>query len=90
MSHIVIFMIFHIVICMYYYRLASGLLRVGGTKQSSAEWLWRLAHGCWSPLPTYRILCDARSDDLLGRICHPFCSVSVTPSKARLSGFGYQ
>ena len=40
MSHIVIFMIFHIVICMYYYRLASGLLRVGGTKQSSAEWLW--------------------------------------------------
>ena len=37
MSHIVIFMIFHIVICMYYYRLASGLLRVGDTKQSSAE-----------------------------------------------------
>ena len=51
------------------------------------EWFWRLAHGCWSPLPTYRILCDAGSDDLLGRICHPVCSVSVTPSKARLIGF---
>ena len=34
MSHIVIFMIFHIVICMYYYRLASGLLRVGGMHQA--------------------------------------------------------
>jgi len=50
MSHIVIFMIFHIVICMYYYRLASGLLRVGGTKQSSAEWLW-LPVKVFIPLP---------------------------------------
>ena len=41
MSHIVIFMIFHIVICMYYYRSASGLLRVCNTKQSPAEWLWQ-------------------------------------------------
>ena len=47
----------------------------------------QLAHRCWSPLPTNRILCDAGSDDLLGRICHPVCSVSVTPSKARLIGF---
>ncbi len=148
MSHIVIFMIFHIVICMYYYRLASGLLRVGGTKQSPAdrlllqmedsvhchrekhqgftslhsavshsdnevgkhiykwwharwlyrtqadacgsraiEWFWRLAHGCWSPLPTYRIVCDAGSDDLFWKMWHPVCSVSVTPSKSRLIGF---
>ena len=47
----------------------------------------QLAHRCWSPLPTNRILCDAGSDDLLGRICHPVCSVSATPSKARLIGF---
>ena len=40
MSHIVIFMIFHIVICMYYYRSASGLLHVCDTKQSSADWFW--------------------------------------------------
>ena len=39
------------------------------------------------PPPTNRISCDAGSDDLLGRICHPVCSVSVTPSKARLIGF---
>ena len=52
------------------------------------EWFIQLAHRCWSPLPTYRISCDAGSDDLLGRICHPVCSVSVTPSKARLIGFG--
>ena len=51
------------------------------------EWFRRLAHGCWSPLPTYRISCDAGSDDLLGRMCHPVCSVSATPSKARLNGF---
>ncbi len=51
------------------------------------EWFIRLAHRCWSPLQTYRILCDAGSDDLLGRICHPVCSVSVTPSKAQLIGF---
>ena len=51
------------------------------------EWFIRLAHRCWSPLPTYRIACDAGSDDLLGRICHPVCFVSVTPSKARLIGF---
>ena len=39
---------------------------------------------------SYRIVCDAGSDDLLWRICHPVCSVSVTPSKARLIGFGYK
>ena len=54
------------------------------------EWFWRLAHRCWSPLPTYRIACDAGSDDLLGRMCHPVCSVSMTPSKARLIGFCYE
>ena len=54
------------------------------------EWFWKLAHRCWSPLPTYCILCDAGSDDLFGRICHPVCSVSVTPSKVRLIGFGYE
>ena len=42
------------------------------------KWFRQLAHRCWSPLPTYRILCDAGSDGLLGRICHPVCSVSVT------------
>ncbi len=52
------------------------------------EWFWRLSHRCWFPLPTYRISCDAGSDNLLGRICHPVCSVSATPSKARLIGFG--
>ena len=51
------------------------------------EWFIRLAHRCWSPLPTYRIVCDTGSDDLLGRMCHPVCSVSSTPSKARLNGF---
>ena len=50
------------------------------------EWFWQLAHGCWSPLPTNRIVCDTGSDDLLRRICHPVCSVSVTPSKTRLIG----
>ncbi len=54
------------------------------------EWFWQLAHGCWSPLPTNRIVCDTGSDDLLGRICHPFCSVSMTPNKARLIGFYYK
>ena len=54
------------------------------------EWFWRLAHRCWSPLPTYRIACDAGSDDLLGNMCHPVCSVSVTPSKTRLIGFCYK
>ena len=52
------------------------------------EWFIQLAHRCWPPLPTNRIVCDAGSDDLLGRMYHPFCSVSVTPSKARLIGFG--
>ena len=42
------------------------------------EWFIQLAHRCWPPLPTYRIACDAGSDDLLGRICHPFYSVSAT------------
>lgn len=51
------------------------------------EWFIRLAHRCWSPLPTYRIVCDTGSDDLLGRMCHPVCSVSSTPSKARLNVF---
>ena len=51
------------------------------------EWFIRLAHRCWSPLPTYRILCDAGSDDLWGKMYHPFCSVSATPSKVRLIGF---
>ena len=50
----------------------------------------QLAHRCWPPLPTYRIVCDTGSDDLLRRICHPVCSVSVTPSKARLIGFCYK
>jgi len=54
------------------------------------EWFWQLAHGCWSPLPTYRIVCDTGSDDLLRRIYHPVCSVSSTPSKARMIGFGYK
>ena len=54
------------------------------------EWFIRLAHRCWSPLPTYRISCDAESDDLLGKMCHPVCSVSVTPSKTRLIGFCYK
>lgn len=52
------------------------------------RWFIRPAHRCWSPLPIYRISCDAGSDYLLGRMYHPFCSVSVTPSKARLIGFG--
>ena len=50
----------------------------------------QLAHRCWPPLPTYRIVCDTGSDDILRRICHPVCSVSVTPSKARLIGFCYK
>ena len=52
------------------------------------EWFIQLAHRCWSPLPTIRISYNAGSDDLLGRMRHPVCSVSATPSKARLSGFG--
>lgn len=52
------------------------------------EWFMQLAHRCWSPLPTIRISYNAGSDYLLGRMYHPFCSVSVTPSKARLIGFG--
>ena len=50
----------------------------------------QLARRCLSPLPTYRIACDAGSDDLLGKMYHPVCSVSATPSKARLIGFGYE
>ena len=34
----------------------------------------RLAYGCWPPLPTYRIACDAGSDDLLGR-----CAIRFAP-----------
>jgi len=52
------------------------------------EWFMQLAHRCWPPLPTIRISYNAGSDDLLGRMRHPVCSVSATPSKARLSGFG--
>ena len=71
-------------------------------KRKLARWLYRtqadacgsraiecfrqLAHRCWPPLPTNRIVCDTGSDDLLRRICHPVCSVSVTPSKTRLIG----
>ncbi len=51
------------------------------------ELFLKLAHRCWTPLPTNRIVCDTGSDDLLRRICHPVCSVSVTPSKTRLIGF---
>ena len=54
------------------------------------EWFMQLARRCLSPLPTYRIACDAGSDDLLGKMYHPVCSVSATPSKARLIGFGYE
>ena len=57
-------------------------------RSRAIEWLWQLTHRGWSPLPTFRISCDAGSDDLLGRIYHPVCSVSSTPSKARLIGFG--
>ena len=53
----------------------------------STEWLIKLAHRCWPPLPTNRIACDAGSDDLLRKMCHPVCSVSTTPSKAWLIGF---
>ncbi|WP_204901862.1 hypothetical protein, partial [Bacteroides uniformis] len=53
------------------------------------EWFIQLAHRCWSPLPTIRISYNAGSDDLLGRMRHPVCSVSVTPSKARLTGYYY-
>ncbi len=38
------------------------------------EWFRRSAHRCWSPLPTYRIACDAGSDDLLGR-----CAIRFAP-----------
>ena len=31
------------------------------------EWFWQLVHRGWSPLPTYRISCDAGSDDLYGK-----------------------
>ena len=54
------------------------------------EWFRRLAHGCWPSLPTYRISCDAGSDDLLGKMRHPVCSMSATPSKVRLIGFCYK
>ena len=56
-------------------------------RSRAIDWFWWLAHMCWFPLPTYRIACDAGSDDLWESMCHPFCSVSVTPSKARLIGF---
>ena len=73
----------------YKWWLARWLYRTqaDACRSRAIEWFIRLAHRCWSPLPTYRILCDAGSDDLLGRICHSVCSVSVTPSKARLIGF---
>ena len=51
------------------------------------EWYWWLVHRCWSPLPTYRIACDAGMTTFWGWMCHPICSVSATPSKARLIGF---
>ena len=38
------------------------------------EWLWQLTHRGWSPLPTFRISCDAGSDDLLGR-----CAIRFAP-----------
>ena len=57
---------------------------------TAIECFRRLAHRCWPPLPTNRISCDVGSDDLLGKKRHPVCSVSVTPSKARLIGFGYK
>ena len=53
----------------------------------STEWFIKLAHRCWPPLPTYRISCDAGSDDLLRRMFHPVCSESATPSKTRLIDF---
>ena len=55
-------------------------------RSRAIEWFIWLAHRCWPPLPTNRIVCDAGSDDLLGRICHPVCSVPVAPSKTRLIG----
>ena len=75
------------------YRLSNGDARWFYRTQADAcgsraiGWFIRPAHRCWSSLPTYRIVCDAGSDDLLGRICHPVCSVSATPSKTRLIGF---
>ena len=63
-------------------------MQADACRSRAIEWFWRLAHRCWFPLPTYRISCDTGSDNLLGRICHPVCSVSATPSKARLIGFG--
>ena len=57
-------------------------------RSRAIEWFWKLAHRCWSPLPTYRISCDTGSDDLFWKMRHPVCSVSVTPSKVRLIGFG--
>ena len=56
-------------------------------RSRAIECFCQLAHRYCPPLPTYRIVCDAGSDDLLGRIYHPVCSVSLTPSKARLIGF---
>lgn len=50
----------------------------------STEWFIKLAHRCWPPLPTNRIACDAGSDDLLGRICHPgllrICNTKQSPA----------
>ena len=59
-------------------------------RSRAIECFWWLAHRCWSPLPTHRISCDAGSDDLFGKMCHPVCSMSATPSKAQLIGFGYE
>ena len=59
-------------------------------RSRAIECFCQLAHRYCPPLPTYHIACDAGSDDHFGKICHPVCSVSVTPSKARLIGFCYK
>ena len=78
-------LIFKRILARWLYRTQADACR-----SRAIECFWRLAHRCWPPLPTYRISCDAGSDDLLGRMCHPVCSVSMTPSKARLIGFCYE
>ena len=44
------------------------------------EWFIQLAHRCWPPLPTYRIACDAGSDDLSGKYV-PFGLLRVSDTK---------
>ena len=48
------------------------------------EWFWRLAHGCWPSLPTYRISCDAGSDDLFGR-----CAIRFAPCLRHQAKLGW-